>query len=83
MYSPDVITDLNISQVLVFKSDISTRMEAMALCTALRSVPGVSRCSIDLEDCDHVLRVQCEQLESHSLVRIVRDWGVRIEELAD
>lgn len=83
MYSPDVITTLNTSQVLVFKSDIETRMEAMALCTALRSVPGIQRCSIDLEDCDHVLRVQGNCLDCPSLVRIVRDWGVRIEELAD
>ena len=69
--------------VLVFKSNIHHPLEAKALCWALESVPGVERCTIDLEDCDRVLRVACECLESNILVKIVGDWGVGIEELED
>lgn len=69
--------------VLVFKSNIHHSLEAQALCWALESVPGVERCTVDLDDCDRVLRVQGDHLESTSLVKIVSDWGVGIEELAD
>lgn len=68
-------------EVLVFKSNISSPSEASALCTALYSVPGVRRCSLDFEDHDKVLRVQGNLPESRILVKIVKDWGVSIEEL--
>ncbi len=81
MFSSDETTCFAPADVLVFKSDIQTRVEAMALCTALNSIPGVERCTVDLEDCDKVVRVQGDCLESSCLRRIVQDWGVHIEEL--
>ncbi|MCU0345338.1 MAG: hypothetical protein MUC59_00235 [Saprospiraceae bacterium] len=69
------------ADVLVFKSNIYLQHEARALCQALESVPGVERCTLDLEDCDRVLRVQGDALESNALVKIVGDWGLSIEEL--
>ena len=69
--------------VLVFRSNVCTSMEARALCTALSSVPGVKRCTLDLEDCDKVLCVSGESLESSLLVKIVADWGLHIEELEE
>lgn len=69
------------NEVLVFKSNISTPSEANALCTALYSVPGVKRCSLDFEDNDKLLRVQGHLPDSRILVKIVKDWGVSIEEL--
>ncbi|MBK8565317.1 MAG: hypothetical protein IPN76_18730 [Saprospiraceae bacterium] len=67
--------------VLIFKSNIRLPHEAWALCQALESVPGVERCTLDLEDCDRVLRVAGDDLESSTLVKIVGDWGLNIEEL--
>lgn len=67
--------------VLVFRSNISTLNEASALCTAIASVPGVRGCTIDFEDHDKILRVQGNLPESRILVKIVKDWGVSIEEL--
>jgi hypothetical protein len=69
------------TDVFVFKSNIYLQHEARALCQALESVPGVERCTLDLEDCDRVLRVQGNALESNTLVKIVGDWGLSIEEL--
>jgi hypothetical protein len=69
------------NEVLVFRSNISTPSEASALCTALYSVPGVRRCTLDFEDQDKLLRVQGNLPESRILVKIVKDWGVNIEEL--
>lgn len=69
------------NEVLVFRSDISTPSEASALCTALYSVPGVRRCSLDFEDNDKVLRIQGNLPESRILVKIVKDWGVSLEEV--
>lgn len=83
MFFEQTTTTFDMAQVLVFKSNIHDRMEAKALCMALASVPGVERCTVDLEDCDRVLRVQGDQLESNTLVKIVGDWGIGIEELAD
>lgn len=83
MFFEQTTTSFDMAQVLVFKSNIHDRMEASALCTALKSVPGVERCTVDLEDCDRVLRVQGDQLESNTLVKIVGDWGLSIEELTD
>ena len=81
MFFEQTTTTLDMAQVLVFKSNIHDRMEASALCTALKSVPGVERCTVDLEDCDRVLRVHGDHLESNRLVKIVGDWGLSIEEL--
>ncbi|MBI1227132.1 MAG: hypothetical protein GC192_18010 [Bacteroidetes bacterium] len=83
MFSKQTSTNIHKPEVLVFKTNIHTSPEARALCTALSSVPGVQRCSVDLEDCDKVLRVCGECLQSKFLVKIVEDWGLNIVELED
>ena len=44
--------------VLVFRTDIHSPREALTICAFMRSMDGVLRCSIDMDDCDKVLKVE-------------------------
>ncbi len=74
---------LSIPQVLIFKTNIQTPLEADSLCFALLSYPGIRRCTIDFEDCDKVLRIEGERLDGGFWVERAAKWGVCLEELPD
>ncbi|WP_341835478.1 hypothetical protein WJU16_21600 [Chitinophaga pollutisoli] len=42
---------------------------------ALSGEFSVTMCTLDLEDCDKVLRVECLQMEEHQVISFVRDLG--------
>lgn len=71
------------TSVYIFKTDIPTRREAAAVCQHMHRLDGVMRCTVDLEDCDKVLRVEAEGLDIVLIERSVQHLGYFIEELPD
>ncbi|WP_298714531.1 hypothetical protein [uncultured Chitinophaga sp.] len=59
----------------IFKTNINTQKEKKLVIRALSGEFSVTMCTLDLEDCDKVLRVECLQMEEHQVISFVRDLG--------
>jgi hypothetical protein len=68
-------------QVLVFRTDVSSRRQAERICRQLKQSGQVSRATIDLEDRDRVLRIETPGIPDAELLQILGGLGARIETL--
>ena len=71
--------------VEIFKTNVTKSAQAQLLIKSIkRTFPGYTA-SFDLEDCDHVLRVQCATAEpdTERLVKLLHDFGLNAEILED
>lgn len=59
----------------IFKTNISTLRDKQVVVNAIAGHFSTSACTIDLEDCDKVLRVVCKQLEENQVIAFVRSLG--------
>lgn len=59
----------------IFKTNISTLRDKHAVVAAIAGQFSASACTIDLEDCDKVLRVVSQQLEENQIIAFVRSLG--------
>lgn len=69
--------------ILVFKTDIRTQRQAAGICNLLSAQESVVRCTVDMQDCDKILRVEVKWEQSSVLETLVRQQGFFIEELPD
>jgi hypothetical protein len=70
--------------VEVFKTDVTNIRQARHLVVMIESCFEVSRVNFDLEDCDHILRVEVRDLiDTDSLISLLRRMGVEAEVLPD
>lgn len=67
--------------VYVFKTDVQTAAQHQAL-NVLGDLKGIRDWSIDLEDCDNVLRVVGSGIMAENIIRIMDQLGFYCEELA-
>jgi hypothetical protein len=75
--------DLVFSEVLVFKTNISSDNDVGRVGHVLSSVSNIARWTLDRDDIDKVLRVECDQLQPEAIIRFLRDAGFECEELPD
>ena len=75
--------DLVFSEVLVFKTNISSDSDVGKVSQVLTSESNIARWTIDRDDIDKVLRVECDQLQPEAIVRLVHVAGFECEELPD
>lgn len=73
----------NVSEVLVFKTDIDTPQQLEDVRVIISRVKNITRWSIDREDIDRVLRIECEQLLPQAVIKMLCDAGFACEELPD
>ncbi len=73
----------NVMDLFIFCTNIRRRSDFNHLCLELKRMPGVSDCTIDLDDCDKVLRVECSNISMEKIIRIVRRSGFQCEEMED
>ncbi|WP_126248832.1 hypothetical protein [Chitinophaga rhizosphaerae] len=59
----------------IFKTNINTQKEKKRVIRALSGEFSATMCTLDLEDCDKVLRVDCPQMQEHQVISFVRDLG--------
>lgn len=71
------------SEVLVFKTNVSKDDEVVKVGDALASEKNITRWSIDREDVDKVLRIECDSLHPIAVIRLLSDAGFQCEELPD
>ena len=69
--------------VEIFRTNVSHPLQANFVANAIvRSFEGC-KVNFDLDDCDRILRVEAEALESEAIIGLVSELGVRIEVLPD
>lgn len=71
--------------VEVFKTNVNRRREANRLLEAIHCAFHNHKANFDLEDCDRILRVQCDEgtLCAKTLLAFLGDLGCRAEVLQD
>ncbi len=69
------------TQLLIFKTDISTLCTNCEVHKVLDKHPEVSEWSLDAEDEDHVLRIASETLTAERAVSLIRSLGHECSEL--
>ncbi len=68
--------------VFVFKTSVNLNKEAKKLAPILNKlVDSSGKWNFDLEDCDHILRVECQQLSAKTIAAAVQAKGFYCEEL--
>lgn len=68
-------------KVLVFKSNISTYVDLLQIRHPLDQHPGITRWNIDLDDCDHVIRIVTPNLTAADIQELVNSNGYQCSEL--
>jgi hypothetical protein len=68
--------------ILVFRTDTRTLQEAKKLCNNLLKSRLAERATLDLDDCDRVLRVVTSSASPCDIEKMVRAMGINIEELS-
>jgi hypothetical protein len=71
------------SEVLVFKTNISTTIQLEKVRPILSMLQGIKNWSIDREDVDKVLRIESEHLLPEVIICLLKDAGFECEELPD
>ena len=71
------------SHVGVFKTSILTRRDASRVCKQLLLEDLVSRATVDLTDCDRILRTVSSTSDLNEIITVVQAMGFFIAELPD
>ncbi len=76
-------TESRLKDLFIFRTNIAKRGDFSRLRADLEKVPGIHACTIDLGDCDKVLRVESENVTIDKVVEEVCRHGFYCEELED
>lgn len=69
--------------VLVFRTNIDCDARIHRAACRLCLLRGICRWSIDVEDCDHVLRIETETLTERDVIHVLNRAGLFCEVLPD
>ncbi|HZY79336.1 MAG TPA: hypothetical protein VFE50_07435 [Cyclobacteriaceae bacterium] len=69
--------------VEVFKTNVTSNHQAKQLVNLIEDYFDGYKVNFDLEDCDHILRVEADPVEPNSLIGLLKNMGVRAEVLCD
>jgi hypothetical protein len=74
-----------IQMVEVFKTNVGTREEAITLVNNIHERFCSYNANFDLEDCDNILRIECENghVEPNQIIAILQNSGYHAEVLPD
>ena len=67
--------------ILVLKTSIVTHQEMLLAGMSLSAHPQIIDWHVDLEDCDKVLRIECDELNEADIVGILRKTGIEADRL--
>lgn len=75
--------DEDLKDLFIFRTNINSRHNYAIVEGSLLQRRGVHACTIDLDDCDKVLRVECENIPMSVIVEEVVKLGFFCEELTE
>lgn len=74
---------MNAGMILVFKTSLRTKRDCLQLAPLLNSQAGIDQWTVDLTDCDKVLRIVSKDAMAPTIETIVRSIGFDCCELTD
>ena len=69
--------------ILVFKTDLHSPERIHNAKPVIQNIGGISRWTVDMHDCDNVLRIESIGLSARAVETILADAGYYCEELED
>jgi hypothetical protein len=69
--------------ILIFKTDIANRYHYSNASQVLQNIPGILRWTVDMEDVDHVLRIETLHLEPANIEKPLAQAGYYCREMED
>ena len=69
--------------ILIFKTDIANRFHTGLAQKLLSNLDGVIRSTVDVEDIDHVLRIEAENVPPKHIELLLSMGGYYCEEMSD
>jgi hypothetical protein len=69
--------------IYVFSTSVTTPKKARVVAQHLERLPTIARHSFDLDDCDHVLRIEAENISVNELIGQINRLGFACAELPD
>lgn len=70
-------------EVLVFKTNVTEQHQINKVQSLLMPVTDIKQWTVDLEDCDKVLRIVCDQLNPREIEQLLFSSGLFCRELED
>ena len=78
MYPIRLKTELD---CLVFSTNVNTDLKAARLAYVMERTYNIQSWNLDMEDCDHVLRIDFKSINVESFEERLASFGIVIEEL--
>lgn len=66
---------------MVFRTNVDTSMKAARLSYILEHTPGIVRWNLDMEDWEHVLRLEFNQIDLPKLSSKLNQFGITFSEM--
>ena len=76
-------TKTNIMDILIFKTDIANRWHVGVLQQLFTQMQGIIKYSVDVEDVDHVLRIETKTVKAPQVQHVLLQAGYYCEEMTD
>lgn len=68
-------------EVLIFKTNITTKKKADKVASLLKVMPAVKHCNFDLEDYDKILRIEGVELQPDVVKSLLETAGFNCQQL--
>ncbi|HTD41124.1 MAG TPA: hypothetical protein VK671_10925 [Mucilaginibacter sp.] len=68
-------------EVLVFKTNVTSKKKVSEISSLLTSFPAIQQWNFDLEDCDKVLRIEASGLHPGTVESLLHTAGFNCQEL--
>ena len=70
-------------EILIFKTDIANRWHLNTAQKIFNTVQGILKWNVDVEDIDHVLRVEAQNIPPAHIEQVLSQAGYYCEEMKD
>lgn len=71
-------------KLFILKTDIKSQLQVNKLRPVFQRNDSIARWTVDLDDVDRVLKLETRiDLKQEEMIKIVRDQGIKCEELPD
>jgi len=67
--------------VYIFKTTVKTRNAVKKIASSLERLSFISKWNFDLQDCDHILRIESNEFDSSAVCALLNSFGFDCTEL--
>ncbi|MCD8182482.1 MAG: hypothetical protein LUE99_04610 [Bacteroides sp.] len=68
-------------EILVFRTSVSKKSDIKQIGRAFREYPQINRWTVDFEDWEKVLRIECREISADRIITLLRGVNIYAQEL--